>query len=184
MQAEAIARTQRSFDQFLAERITIDREAQRKRIYEHFGLVPRGSDQVPGSSSVLSPGGKGSFGKSAKNGKGPGSKSFQGSLGRSIFGASGMQKSVIGSPHTGTGNATLLTDEEDKIQSSSPINDDRGLRERRARFTEKVQNLNVTRLEEKVYPLLHEFASVESQPGSDVGSLSLYRSISKTDVSY
>ena len=183
MQAEAIARTQRNFDKYLADRITIDRDAQRKRIYEHFGLVPRGSEQIPGSSSFLNPGGKGSFGKSARNGAGPHQLS-QASLGRSIFGASGIQKSVIGSPRTGVGNASLFTDEEDKIQSSSSANDDRVLRERRARFTEKVQNLNIARLEEKVYPLLKEFAAVESQPGSDVGELLMLRYILQTNASY
>ena len=183
MQAEAIARTQRNFDQFLADRIVIDRDAQRRRIYEHFGLVPKGSDQIPGSSSFLNPGGKGSFGRSTRNGKGLDNKSFQGSLGRSIFGASGMQKSVIGSTRMGAGNATLFSDDEDKIQSSTPANDDRVLRERRARFTEKVQSLNIARLEEKLYPLLNEFAAVESQPGSDVGKPLVFGSLLQTNVS-
>ncbi|MCJ1308804.1 hypothetical protein MMC25_002459 [Agyrium rufum] len=170
MIAEGMERAQRDFNAYLEEHIEINREAQRRKIYEHFGLIPKGSkDGLPGSESFLNPVGKGSFGRSAKKGAFAGSKSGRDSMGRSVFGTSGMQKSVIGTPGVGAGNANIFNgDEDEKIASSAPaVQDDRMLRDKQAKFAEKVRSLNIARLKEEPYPLLREFASIESQIGSD-----------------
>jgi len=164
MISESLERAQRNFDAYLEEHVDINWELQRKKIYEHFGLMPSGDmskDDIAGEA-----GGKGAFGRSTRRGKTtkhPG----QSTLNRSIFGQSALQKSVIGTPGVGMGNATLFADVAEKNALPLVAQDDRFLREKQRGFAEKVQSLNRARLDEIPYPVLKNFKGVESQPGGE-----------------
>ncbi|KAL8682814.1 MAG: hypothetical protein Q9186_001143 [Xanthomendoza sp. 1 TL-2023] len=167
MIAEGIERAHRNFDAYLDENIDINWEAQRKKIYEHFGLASRSSERSDAASQSFSSGVKGSFGRSSRRGRmANGDQSKQSTLGRSIFGQSSLQKSVIGTPNTGFKTATLFADVEDRSRQGA-ISDDRFSRDKQTKFAERVQALNRARLQERSYPILHEFKGVQMQPGGE-----------------
>lgn len=169
MIAEGLNRAERDFDAFLEENVTMNWDEQRKRIYEHFGLTPKAGDQDEDSTVFPSPGGKGSFGRSTRRGRPHGATANRhGTPTRSVFGNTGMQKSVIGTPGTGAGNATLFADVADKTVNGIGAQDERYVRQKQGKYAEKVQHLNAARLREVVYPVLQEFASVEREPGGEV----------------
>ncbi|KAI9751711.1 MAG: hypothetical protein M1835_001185, partial [Candelina submexicana] len=101
--ADGLNRSARDFETFLEENVTMEWDAQRRRIYEHFGLASKDGDAQSVNDNplnVASPGAKGSFGRSARRGRIQNlSSSKAGStMGGSVFGAAAMQKSVIGTP--------------------------------------------------------------------------------------
>lgn len=173
MIAEGIERAHRNFDNFLEENIDIDLELQRKKIYEHFGLASKGIDQSDDSTNVTSPGGKGSFGKSTRRGRGTNSSDGEkATLNRSVFGNSGLQKSVIGTTRLKTSNTSPFADTAEKSGASTKATDSRVVHDKQVRYADSVQKLNLERLRESIYPVLHEFSTVESQPGDEVRPLS------------
>ena len=168
--SEGIERAHRNFDAYLEETVDINWELQRKKIYEHFGLMSRGNDRLDDFVDSINPVGSGSFGKSSRRARSTkAGQSGQSTLSRSIFGKSGIQKSVIGTPGVGSGNATLFAQEAEKNGTGSTIQDSRFRQDKQLRFAEKVQKLNYARLQGDDYPLLQEFSYVESQPGGEVG---------------
>ena len=179
MISEGLERAQRNFDIFLEENVDINWELQRKKIYEHFGLtskVAEASDDL-----VRTPGVNGKFGMTTRrrekhNSDGPG----QSTLNRSLFGQSSLQKSVIGAPVAGPGNASLFADIAEKNASAPAVQDDRFLRDKQRKFAEKVQMLNRARLAETPFAVLQELKSVESQPGGEV-RIRAFRTLSLTD---
>ena len=160
---EGLERANRRFETFLQDHIEMNWEEQRRRVYEHFGLTPRSADD---SSASFGTTGRGGFGKSSRKTRGPQGSPNGNSLNRSVFGQSGMQKSVIGPPAVGQGNLHIFGESADKDQQP-PVQEDRFLREKQGRFAEKVQKLNETRLEEVFYPILRELAEVDGVPGGD-----------------
>jgi nuclear pore complex protein Nup93 len=164
MIAESLARVRRDFDAFLEEKVNLNWEEQRQKIYEHFGLN-YGAD-------TLDPTAKGSFGRTtAASGSRAGFGSSRGhasATSRSVFGRSGLDKSVIGYPGDGAASSQLTdpVTRSDGANIQSP--DTRLLREKIGYFAVKVQQLNEARLQEKVYPVLHEFADTEKLAGGDV----------------
>ena len=171
MISDGISRAQRNFDAYLEENVDINWEEQRKKIYEHFGLAPKGGANSD-SPHLSSPGGKGSFGKSTRRGLGADGHR-QGTPNRSVFGRSGMQKSVIGTAGVGSENGSVFRDVAEKSTQAPATQDDRFQRERQAKFAEKVQRLNEARLQEVSFPILKEFSEIEGKPGGDV-SLTSY----------
>ena len=171
MISEGISRAQRNFDAYVEENVDINWEEQRKKIYEHFGFASMGGAYSE-SAKLSSPGGKGSFGKSARRGLDT-DGSRQSTPNRSVFGRSGMQKSVIGTPGVGAENGSVFRDVAEKSTQAPATQDDRFQRERQARFAEKVQRLNEARLQETYFPILKEFSEIEGRPGGDV-SLTSY----------
>ncbi|KAL6718307.1 nuclear pore complex subunit [Lecanora helva] len=161
MISEGLERAQRKFDAYLEEHVDINWELQRKKIYEHFGLMPKGSE----NASDL-PGGKGAFGKSSRRGRST-KQSGHSSMNRSIFGQSSIQRSVIGTPGMGSSNAALFADDGAKNNITPVAQDDRLLREKQRRYAEKVQNLNRARIDETSYPVLQEFKAIETQSGGE-----------------
>ncbi|CAD6565372.1 MAG: hypothetical protein ASARMPREDX12_009250 [Alectoria sarmentosa] len=166
MISEGLERAQRNFDAYLEENVDINWELQRKKIYKHFGLMPKygeASDDLASNSGV-----KGSFGKSTRRGQ---TKNALGpdksTLNRSIFGHSSVQKSVIGTPGVGSGNATIFADVGEKNAPAPAVPDDRFMREKQRKFAEKVQMLNRARLDETSYPVLQELKGIENQPGGE-----------------
>lgn len=160
---EGIQRAHRNFDLFLEQNVDINWDLQRKKIYEHFGLAKASAGLEESSRS--NPGANtGSFGRSARRGRGAeSSRPGQDSLRRTIFGASSLQKSVIGSPSAQSGNATLFADVADKSTSPPSAQNDRFTRDKQAKYAEKVQRLNQARLQELPYPILQGFLNVESE---------------------
>ena len=171
---DGIQRAHKRFDLFLEENVDINWDLQRKKIYEHFGLV-KASTGLYESNRASSPAVKGSFGRSTRRARGANAeKSTQASLSRSIFGSSSLQKSVIGSPSTGTGGTPLFSDVADKSGTAPTAQNDRFTREKELKFAAKVQDLNQARLQEVPFPILHEFLSVEAQQIGEVCGLYSY----------
>ncbi|KAI9861990.1 MAG: hypothetical protein M1813_005061 [Trichoglossum hirsutum] len=176
--ADGLDRSAKDFDAFLEKNVTMEWDAQRRRIYEHFGLIPRNAGGKD-ADDIYSPGGgstRGGFGRSTRRGRTQDRGNTNRSAtpaGGSVFGASSLSKSVIGAPTTaGTGRAPLFADVAEKtagvgLGGSLGGPDDRFLREKQSRFAETVGKLNEARLEGKVFPVLGEFASVESQSSAD-----------------
>lgn len=150
MIADSLARVRKDFDSFLEEKVNIDWEDQRQRIYEHFGLAPKDDEKAGGS-----------FGRTTVGAKGPDSFASRGK--RSVFGRSALGKSVIGSPSSGPGSSRLMSKPVNGGNGDMPMEtgDTRFMREKIGHFAGKVQTLNEARLQKYAYPLLHQFAEVE-----------------------
>lgn len=170
MIAEGLSRSVRDFDTFLEENTSIEWEAQRKRIYQHFGIKPRTDDPFAkeGASLGRSTGSEGGgFGRSRRSraGLSIGPKGSQSGFGRST-----MHKSVIGSVGpVGSVQRSPFGDSESKsnVFQSNGASSGRTLRLKESKFVEKVQSLNVGRLHKEAYPLLHSFSDVEAQNGGE-----------------
>lgn len=162
MIAESLARTHKDFDAFLEDKIDLDWEDQRRKIFQHFGLAQK--DAAPSE-------GKGTFGRSTRQSKHFGSTQAQGAPNasrRSVFGRSGLEKSVIGTPGSGR-SQQLFEDAHDRNDKSSGHSSDlRFLREKMRLYADKVQLLNSARLQARTFPVLHEFSEVEEYAGGDV----------------
>ena len=165
---EGINRAHRNFDAYLEEHVNLNWEEQRRKVYEHFGLTHRTSENVSdGGVSYPDLSSKGGFGKSSRRGK-DNTGTPRAVHSRSIFGQSAVNKSVIGTPGVGAGNAQLFGEASEKATPAPVVSEDRLLREKQVKFAEKVQKLNEARLQETNYRLLQEFASVEGHPIGEV----------------
>lgn len=147
MLRESMDRVYRDVDKFIEDSLGIDFDEQKKRIMQHFGLMAKDDQEEPV--------GKNSF-NSLRQSK---AKSTR----RSIFGRSGLEKSVIGDPSLASSTAfgglpTNLT----KYQTVAD------LRNKERLFIEKVQALNKARLSEDNYKVLHQFQEVEMTVQGDV----------------
>lgn len=168
MIAESLSRAQRDFDTFLEDKVDMDWEDQRRKIFQHFGLAQKDSSTPEDPRSTT----RGAFGRSARQSKQAGASQAHGPSGasrRSVFGRSALDKSVIGTPGTGLASRQLFEDPSERnegLAASSP--DLRFLREKMGHYADQVQNLNVARLQGQAYPILHQFAQVELQNGGDV----------------
>ncbi|KAI8955873.1 Nup93/Nic96-domain-containing protein [Xylaria longipes] len=169
MIADGLDRSAKDFDDFLEDNITMEWEAQRKRIYEHFGIKSR--EEGPGDHGVATPGREtsGGFGRSRRNPKA--SRSATPTAKGSAFGRSLLQKSVIGTPSKIGSHQPEFTDVEDAAGSPAAAApngasiDDRFIREKQGKLSDRVRDLNLARLEKTPYPILHELAEVESRSG-------------------
>ncbi|EFW98745.1 nuclear pore protein [Grosmannia clavigera kw1407] len=185
---DGLERSVRDFDSFLEDNVTMEWEAQRKRIYEHFGIKTR--DELAGAGGASRYGdtmggaggggaGGGGFGRSRRrqqqqqqqqqnNSQTPGPKA-----GGSVFGRSRMQKSVIGSASRIGSHASEFTDVETAGGSSSGGSgsaasvDDRYTREKQGRLAETIHRLNDCRIASAPFPILSEMVAVEDGLGGD-----------------
>ncbi|RDW95228.1 hypothetical protein BP5796_00991 [Coleophoma crateriformis] len=173
MIADGLARSVRDFDTFLEDNVTMEWDAQRKRIYEHFGIKPRDdlpSNRANASFAASVSTNQGGFGRSRKSRGVPlnGSRAA-GTPGASSFGRSNASKSVLGSAGPiGTGRQSLFADVEKRVEGSGGAAigpTDRITREKQSKFIEKVQALNKSRINKQPYPVLAEFCSVSVQTG-------------------
>jgi nuclear pore complex protein Nup93 len=166
MVAESLARVHRDFDAFLEDQISLNWDEQRQKIYEHFGLAQKedGAGEGFGASAT------GAFGRTTKQGKGPTpSRGATAGGTRSVFGRSGLEKSVIGPPGNGLSSSQIFSRSTDGGEAASIQSPDtRFLREKMGYFAEKVQRLNEARLQERPFPVLHEFSQIEEHAGGDV----------------
>lgn len=167
MIAESLARANRDFDTFLEEKVDLDWEEQRRKIFQHFGLAQNydGGDNLgatargPGGRSTRGPRQTGSV---LSPGQAAGSR-------RSVFGRSGLEKSVIGTPGAGFARSQIFEDPAERnevLTINTP--DFRFLREKMGLYADRVQVLNAARLQAHTFPVFHEFSGVEQQAGGDV----------------
>ncbi|KAJ5788078.1 Nucleoporin interacting component Nup93/Nic96 [Penicillium paradoxum] len=158
MIAEGLNRAQRDFDAFLEEKVDMDWEDQRQTIFQHFGLDQSGVGTLR----------SGAFGRSARQSK-QAIYPRPSASNRSVFGRSGLEKSVIGTPGAGLASRQIFGDSAERNEGTAPHSPDlRFQREKMGNYAEKVQQLNLARLQGKCYPILDEFSYVELQAGGDV----------------
>lgn len=178
---DGMRRTGRDFDAFVAKNVTIEWEAQKQRIFEHFGLAPR-SAAAAGSSPVdlrasgfgggLSAFGASSFGRSRLNSSfGPGR-----GLQTSVWSKSTLGNSVLGrstSAATSSGHqGTLFGD----IDPGRQLELSRQVQVRQQRYALAIRHMNEVRLESGnaargIFPVMKTFGDITSESGTDlVGS--------------
>ncbi|KAI8964998.1 Nup93/Nic96-domain-containing protein [Daldinia sp. FL1419] len=168
MIADGLERSARDFDNFLEDNVTMEWEAQRNRIYEHFGIKTRDEGPVEGPLGATAREPQAGFGRSRRTTKA--TRSSATGLKASAFGRSNLQKSVIGTPSKIGSHKTEFTDIEEVTGSPGTLNpsasiDDRFLREKQSRLAERVRQLNICRIEKQPYPILHELAQVSGSSG-------------------
>ncbi|KAF4985286.1 hypothetical protein FDECE_16676 [Fusarium decemcellulare] len=156
MIADGLERSVRDFDSFLEDNVTMEWEAQRKRIYQHFGITPREDTATSGRES------QSAFGRSRRKSTAP-SRAGR----NSVLGKSTLQRSVIGTPSRIGAHQTDFSDVDRSSETGGldgrVSSDDRVLRERQGRLSEKIRSLNTARLLKRPYPILSELAAVEQK---------------------
>ncbi|KAE8449187.1 hypothetical protein EG329_008354 [Mollisiaceae sp. DMI_Dod_QoI] len=184
MISDGLSRSVRDFDAFLEDNVELEWDAQRKRIYSHFGIRPKETTVGKGSFAASVGESNGAFGRSRRS-KAPGltGSRLNGSPGGSTFGRSALQKSVIGAAGpVGAGHQPLFADVEKKMEASGVSvtgPHDRFQRDKESKYAERVQNLNFARLQRRPYPVCSEFADVVNlspdQHGADL--IKAYRAL-------
>lgn len=183
MISDGLARSVQDFDTFLEDNVAMEWDAQRKRIYQHFGITPKVSGNERSSFAISAAESQSGFGRSrrSKAAAAATSRAPNGGVSESKFGRSNMQKSVIGAAGpVGSGHQPLFADVEKQMESHGVAvlgPHDRFQRDKELRFTEKVKTLNSSRLQKRAYPICAEFASVVRQSGEHF-SAELVRSYS------
>lgn len=164
MIAEGLEQSKKDFDNFLEDNIQMEWDAQRKRIYEHFGLGRQADNFGASVSGIGMPAERGAFGRSKRKGRGFGAST---SVAGVSFGASAMSKSVIGAPSAAGGGRVNGFADSNGPRSVSPVPESRFMRDKQEKYAAKVKELNISRLEEKPYPVMAEFAEIEKQSATD-----------------
>ncbi|KAI1210345.1 Nup93/Nic96-domain-containing protein [Annulohypoxylon truncatum] len=168
MIADGLERSARDFDNFLEDNINMEWEAQRKRIYEHFGIKTKDDGPAEGQPAATGRESHAGFGRSRRTAKA--ARSTAPGIKASSFGRSNLQKSVIGTPSKIGSHQSEFTDVQETAGSPGALNgaasfDDRFLREKQGRLAERVRQLNHARIEKQPYPILHELAQVAGSSG-------------------
>lgn len=163
MIADGLERSVRDFDAFLEDNVTMEWEAQRRRIYQHFGITPK---QTTGTDDGRESGGFG--GKSRRKGTGALSPS-RSTVRGSVFGRSGMGKSVIGTPsrigsHPSQFSDVTAANGDGSLSAGGGV-DERFLRDKQLKLADKIHNLNDARQQGSAYPILAELADVAAKSG-------------------
>lgn len=155
MISDGLERSLRDFDNFLEDNVAMEWDAQRKRIYNHFGIKPRESGMAHARESQAG------FGRSRRSKSHAPARSTHGaSLANSQF-----HRSVIGAPtRVGTHQAEFSDiDRSSEAQKKRGATEDRATRDRQAKLAEKIRHLNVSRLNQVGYPILGELCEVEQK---------------------
>ena len=158
-----VQKAQDEFNKMIEERLHgVDWDAHRQRIYEHFGL--KKAQNLDESAAGMN--GAGSFGISSRRSR-PGASTAD------KFGIPGMSRSVIGTPGPRGMRTSVFGDVAEKmpVDGIRPAPEDRVLRLKQEKYAERVKDLNVARMNEKVYPLLHKFSEIEAEPSNDDTSM-------------
>lgn len=158
---DGMERSARDFDNFLEDNMALEWEAQRKRIYEHFGIKQR--EGALGESTAQAGFGRSRRGKSQQPGATPAR-----SMRSTILGNASLHRSVIGTPSRIGSHKSEFVDVERPSEPSRQLggvvsSDDRALREKQSKLAKKVQDLNEARVLKRPYPILSELAEVEQR---------------------
>ncbi|RKF82071.1 Nucleoporin NIC96 [Golovinomyces cichoracearum] len=178
---DGLSRSIKDFDTFLEENVTMEWDAQRKRIYENFGIQPK---KITGS------GAKGDIPSDSKYAFGKSKRSKAAELARSRIQSreiglerSNLQKSVIGTAGPiGCGNKPVFLDVEKQMEMNNIVASgphDRLQRDKQSHYAEKVVALNHARLKKNPYPICSEFKSVVVVAGDAHGQdlIKAYRTL-------
>ncbi|KAJ6789385.1 hypothetical protein PWT90_00938 [Aphanocladium album] len=154
MISDGLERSVRDFDNFLEDNVAMEWDAQRKRIYDHFGIKPRETGTAGRES-------QGGFGRSrrskAQSGAGRPSRG-------SVLGNSTMHRSVIGAPSRIGMHESEFTDVDPAAEVKKKGGmEDRAMRERQLKLSDKVRSLNMCRLDNRSYPILRELCQIEEK---------------------
>ena len=159
---EGIRRTTQDFETHVANNINLDWDTQKRKIYEHFGLVNKssgagvGDPQIAGRSAF----GSSSFGRSSVRGAGVDTLG-QSSFGKTGYGRSPFVKSSLGSAVLGVplkqGNPSLLFSDTDKANQGSPMDQMYG---RQQGYLNVVKRFNQARLQNAEFQLVSSMADV------------------------
>lgn len=194
---DGMRRTSRDFDAFVAKNVTMEWEAQKQRIFEHFGLAPRtaaasaGGAQADTFGNSTFNGGLSAFGVSSF-GRSKLSASFgPGATGRgSVWARSAMGNSVLGRSTTanmaGAPAGKLFSD----IDPSRQMELSRQVQLRQQQLALAVKRMNEVRLgagtaDGSIFPVMKVFGDITGASGNDMvgptyssggGSLKLTRS--------
>lgn len=162
MISDGLERSARDFDAFLEDNVTMEWEAQRRRIYQHFGITPKQTTGVPDA------GASGQFGHSRRKGPRPSSPNRSTARG-SAFGRSALGKSVIGTPSRVGSHTSQFADvggaNGDGSLPAAVVSDDRFARDKQLKLTEKIHNLNDARQHGSPYPILNELGGIAARSG-------------------
>ncbi|KEZ41862.1 Nucleoporin NIC96 [Scedosporium apiospermum] len=157
---DGLERSAKAFDNFLEDNMAAEWEVQRKRIYEHFGILQRDTGGDSGRETQAG------FGRSRRKSQLAGAASRAGRS--TILGNSSLQRSVIGAPARIGSHKPEFSDVERPSEPSRQLggvqsSDDRALREKQSKLAEKVTNLNKARVLQHPYPILSELAEIEQK---------------------
>lgn len=171
MIADGLERSVRDFDTFVEDNVTMEWEAQRKRIYEHFGIKPR---EETGHTTGATQGREtqtGGFGRSARRKSTAPASGARSTQKASAFGRSSLHnKSLIGAPSRIGAHAPDFADVEtglngDASGRGAPAIDDRFSREKQVKLADTVHALNDARQYGQNMYLLGELAQLEERSG-------------------
>ncbi|KAG9236932.1 Nup93/Nic96-domain-containing protein [Amylocarpus encephaloides] len=171
MISDGLARSVRDFDAFLEDNVSMEWDSQRKKIYQHFGIKPREDLAATGKGSFIALASKdnsGGFGRSRKSKAAAlASSRGNGPSGESTFGRSSMARSAIGAASAaGKPTRPAFADMEKQTEKNGATTltpSDRFQRDKQNKYAEKVQALNVARMDKLPYPLCQLLSSVVTQ---------------------
>jgi nuclear pore complex protein Nup93 len=158
---DGLAQSKRDFDNFLEENVQMNWDAQRRKIYDHFGLKTPAEGSALGTSSAGTS--RGAFGASLRQ-----SRMSAASASGMSFGVSGMKKSVLGSSNMrSTLRGTTFTDGAERSINSPPqiAVEDRVNRDRMEKYAAKITEFNEARNQNICYPIAHQLIEVEREAG-------------------
>ena len=147
--------SKRDFDRFIEDNLQCNWEQKRKEIYEHFGITKKTDKAEASFEGSTTDGARGAFGRSSRRAP------FGASAGASKMG----NRSVLGATGRQTARVSQFPDVAEKTPAGlQNVTENRMLRDKQDKYSSKVKELNISRIEGRLYPLLHNFADVESQP--------------------
>ena len=159
-----VQKAQDDFNKMIEEKLEgVDWASQYQRIYEHFGLKkPQSADNS--ASESFAPKESGAFGRTSKR-----RSRFGASVAGKSFGVPGLARSVIGTPGARGVRQSQFSDVQEKLPAEGMrvVPEDRILRMKQNKYTERVKELNIARIQERAYPILNKFADVESEPSGE-----------------
>nr|POF03795.1 nucleoporin nic96 [Quercus suber] len=148
-----LQKSRADFDKMIEDRMHgVDWDAHRQRIYVHFGLKkPQAIKDSTADDAAAGEGG--AFGKTSRRSRFNGSSSF------------GATRSIIGAPGVRGARMSTFGDE------LRPAPEDRVQRLKQESYASKVKDLNIARLQAKIYPVLAKFSEIEAEPSTDDTSM-------------
>lgn len=165
---DRLQQAQDDFNEMIDDQLRdVDWHVHRQRIYEHFGLKrPSRLDDDATDNPALRQ--TGSFGRSSRR-----NKLNAGATLNQSYGLPGMSKSVIGTPGARGSRQSTFGDVSEKLSfdgiRSAP--EDRVQRKKQDDYAGKIKELNIARIQERMFPIMTRFAEVEAEPSNEDTSM-------------
>ena len=156
---ENMERVYKEVDSYIEQSLGVDFDEQKTRIMRHFGLLKDDDDEPAGNQSA--------FGKTTARKTANGNEKT-----RSVFGRSGLNKSIIGNAGSVNGTASFFKGSVSPTKGGALLRGQtaRDLRDKERLFIEQVEQFNsarISRTERKAYPIMEKFGQVEASAGGD-----------------